>query len=116
MPGTCGLVQILAQSAAPHVPLVLARMTLGPCAAARRDHETGAEQGVVVTAIGERQRAVSGGPRLDTRALVVFFALAYALSWWWVIPLVAAHEVVRRGEGWPTHLPACSARRSRRWW
>jgi CAAX protease family protein len=60
----------------------------------------------VVTAIGERQRAVPAGPRLDARALVVFFVLAYALSWSWVIPLVAAHEVVRRGGGWPTHLPA----------
>jgi membrane protease YdiL (CAAX protease family) len=40
------------------------------------------------------------------KALVVFFALAYALSWSWVIPLAAAHLVVRRGVGWPTHLPA----------
>jgi uncharacterized protein len=46
------------------------------------------------------------GSRLDVRALVVFFALAYALSWSWVIPLAAGHEVVRRGVGWPTHLPA----------
>jgi CAAX protease family protein len=74
---------------------------------ARRDDEIGCqEQGVVVTAIGERQRAVPGGPGLDARSLVVFFVLAYALSWSWVIPLVTAHEVVRRGEGWPTHLPA----------
>jgi hypothetical protein len=48
-----------------------------------------------------------GGPRLDVRALVAFFALAYALSWLWVIPLAAAHlVVVQRGVGWPTHLPA----------
>jgi membrane protease YdiL (CAAX protease family) len=60
----------------------------------------------VVTAIGERHRAARGGSRLDVRALVVFFALAYALSWSWVIPLVTAHPVVRRGVGWPTHLPA----------
>ena len=59
-----------------------------------------------MTVIGERQRAAAGGSRLDTRALVVFFVLAYALSWSWVIPLAAAHEVVRRGAGWPTHLPA----------
>lgn len=37
---------------------------------------------------------------------MVFFALAYALSWSWVIPLAAAQQVVRRGVGWPTHLPA----------
>ena len=62
-----------------------------------------------MTAIGERHRAARGGPRLDVRALVVFFALAYALSWSWVIPLVTAHLVVRRGVGWPTHLPALLA-------
>jgi CAAX protease family protein len=59
-----------------------------------------------MTAIGERHRAARGGSGLDVRALVVFFVLAYALSWSWVIPLAAAHEVVRRGVGWPTHLPA----------
>jgi uncharacterized protein len=61
----------------------------------------------VVTAIGERQqRAARDGSRLDARALVGFFALACALSWSWLIPLAAAHLVVRRGVGWPTHLPA----------
>jgi CAAX protease family protein len=59
-----------------------------------------------MTAIGERSRAARGGSRLDVKALVVFFALSYALSWSWVIPLAAAHLVVRRGVGWPTHLPA----------
>jgi membrane protease YdiL (CAAX protease family) len=59
-----------------------------------------------VTAIGEQQRVAPGGPRLDVRALVAFFALACALSWSWVIPLATAHQVVRRGVGWPTHLPA----------
>ena len=59
-----------------------------------------------MTAINERQRAVHGGPRFDVRALVAFFTLAYVLSWSWVIPLAAAHQVVRRGVGWPTHLPA----------
>jgi uncharacterized protein len=59
-----------------------------------------------VTAIGERTRQARRGARLDVKALVVFFALAYALSWSWVIPLAAAHLVVRRGVGWPTHLPA----------
>ena len=60
----------------------------------------------MVTAIGGRTRQARDGARLDVRALVVFFALAYALSWSWAIPLAAAHLVVRRGVGWPTHLPA----------
>jgi membrane protease YdiL (CAAX protease family) len=58
-----------------------------------------------MTAIGERPREAPGGSRLDVKALVVFFALAYALSWSWAIPLAVAHLVVRRGEGWPTHYP-----------
>jgi uncharacterized protein len=56
--------------------------------------------------IGKRSRETRGGSRLDVRALVAFFALAYALSWAWAIPLAAAHLVVRRGEGWPTHYPS----------
>jgi membrane protease YdiL (CAAX protease family) len=59
-----------------------------------------------MTAIGERQRKAHGGPRLDVKAMVIFFVLAYALSWSWAFPLAAAHLVVRRGEGWPTHYPA----------
>jgi len=47
-----------------------------------------------------------GGSRLDVRALLVFFALAYGLSWSWLIPLAAAHQVVRRSAGWPTHYLA----------
>ena len=58
-----------------------------------------------MTAIGERSQAARGGPRLDVRALVVFFVLTYGLSWSWAIPLAAAHLVVRRGEIWPTHYP-----------
>jgi membrane protease YdiL (CAAX protease family) len=60
----------------------------------------------VVTAIGERTQQTCGGSQLNVQALVVFFVLAYALSWSWVIPLAAVHETVRRGVGWPTHLPA----------
>lgn len=60
----------------------------------------------IVTATGERLRSVPGGSRLNVRALVAFFALAYGLSWSWVIPLAAFHQVVHRGEGWPTHYPA----------
>jgi membrane protease YdiL (CAAX protease family) len=59
-----------------------------------------------MTVIGERLQEARGGPRLDVKALVVFFALAYALSWSWAIPLAAAHLVVRHGGGWPTHYPA----------
>src|SRR5271166_1217914 len=59
-----------------------------------------------MTAIGERRRQAPIGPRLDVRALVVFVALAYALSWAWAFPLAAAHLVVLRGAGWPTHYPA----------
>ena len=59
-----------------------------------------------MTVIGERSRATRFASRLDVKALVVFFALAYALSWSWAVPLAAAHLVVRRGVGWPTHLPA----------
>ena len=58
-----------------------------------------------MTALGERSRAARGGARLDVKALVVFFALAYALSASWAIPLAVAHLVVRRGAGWPTHYP-----------
>lgn len=39
------------------------------------------------------------------RPVVTFFALAYALSWAWYLPLAARGAVVRAGEGWPTHLP-----------
>lgn len=46
------------------------------------------------------------GARFDARALVAFFALAYALSWAWAIPLAVTHQVVRRGDGWPTHYPS----------
>jgi uncharacterized protein len=34
-----------------------------------------------------------------------FFALAYALSWAWWLPLAAGDSVVGRGDGWPTHVP-----------
>jgi CAAX protease family protein len=35
-----------------------------------------------------------------------FFALAYAVSWSWAIPLAAGHLVVRPGQGWPTQYLA----------
>ncbi|MFN0284121.1 MAG: CPBP family intramembrane glutamic endopeptidase [Kineosporiaceae bacterium] len=46
------------------------------------------------------------GRRWRPRDVVVFFVLAYALSWLWTLPFVVAGDVVRRGVGWPTHYPA----------
>jgi uncharacterized protein len=34
-----------------------------------------------------------------------FFALAYALSWAWWMPVALAQPEVERREGWPTHVP-----------
>jgi uncharacterized protein len=42
----------------------------------------------------------------NVKALVAFFALSYALSWAWVIPLAATGHTVFQGRGWPTHLPS----------
>jgi uncharacterized protein len=38
--------------------------------------------------------------------LACFVVLAYAISWAWMFPFVAAGDVVRKGVGWPTHFPA----------
>ena len=56
-----------------------------------------------MTAIGERSQAARGGLRLDVRALVVFFVLAYALSSLWAFPLAAAGlgRAPRRGLAHP---------------
>jgi membrane protease YdiL (CAAX protease family) len=62
--------------------------------------------GIVLTTADNRVDPAPGRTRPELRALVVFFALAFALSWSWVIPVAAAHQVVHRGEGWPTHYPA----------
>lgn len=54
-----------------------------------------------------RTSEATGVPaRRGGRALLGFFVLAYALSWAWVIPLALTHQVVDRGQGWPTHYPA----------
>ncbi|WP_020658961.1 hypothetical protein [Amycolatopsis benzoatilytica] len=42
----------------------------------------------------------------NAQALAGFFLLAYALSWSWTIPQALTHQVVQRGQGWPTHYPA----------
>lgn len=45
------------------------------------------------------------------RALVIrhrvlaYFALAYTLSWSYWLPLALRGDIVRAGQGWPTHLP-----------
>jgi membrane protease YdiL (CAAX protease family) len=46
------------------------------------------------------------GGRFSTKAVVAFFVLAYVISWAWVIPQALTHQVVQRGQGWPTHYPA----------
>lgn len=40
------------------------------------------------------------------RVLAVFVVLAYGFSWAWTMPLAAAGDVIEKGSGWPTHLPA----------
>jgi membrane protease YdiL (CAAX protease family) len=56
--------------------------------------------------VGTRQEA--GAPEAPPRPPrpVLFVALAYALSWAWVVPLAAEGATVVDGRGWPTHLPA----------
>lgn len=53
-----------------------------------------------------RQLTTVRGPAWDVRALVAFFVLAYALSWAWAVPFALTHQVVQRGQAWPTHYPA----------
>ncbi len=38
--------------------------------------------------------------------LASFVVLAYAVSWAWMFPFVAAGDVVKTGVAWPTHFPA----------
>jgi CAAX protease family protein len=61
-------------------------------------------------ATGLRSQAARDGSlpaaRLDVKALIAFFVLAYAVSWSWAVPLAAVHLVVRQGQGWPTHYLA----------
>jgi membrane protease YdiL (CAAX protease family) len=39
-------------------------------------------------------------------SLASFVVLAYAISWGWTFPFVAAGDIVKKGVGWPTNLPA----------
>lgn len=43
------------------------------------------------------------------RPVASFAVLAYLLSWSWWIPMAVRGDVVRTGEGWPTHLPGLAA-------
>ena len=54
------------------------------------------------------QRLPPGGSEqvVAGRALAVFVALAYALSWAWMAPFVLAGDVIEKGSGWPTHFLA----------
>jgi membrane protease YdiL (CAAX protease family) len=55
--------------------------------------------------LGSRAPKTAPG-RFDARALIWFYALAYALSWAWVIPWAATGHTVYQGSRWPTHLPS----------
>lgn len=54
-------------------------------------------------------QAIADQPTLDRRGLVVFVALAFGLSWAWVIALAATGHTVYQGRGWPTHIPGLLA-------
>ena len=49
------------------------------------------------------------GSLVRRHPVVSFAVLAYLLSWSWWIPMAVRGEVVRAGEGWPTHLPGLAA-------
>jgi membrane protease YdiL (CAAX protease family) len=44
--------------------------------------------------------------RAGLAPLAVFIAVAYGLSWAWMIPVGLTGGVIERGDGWPTHVPA----------
>src|SRR4051794_5619961 len=60
----------------------------------------------------DRARPDTAVQRGATRArppggsVVLFFVLAYAFSWAWVMPWAATGHTVTEGHGWPTHMPA----------
>jgi membrane protease YdiL (CAAX protease family) len=39
-------------------------------------------------------------------ALGAFVGIAYAVSWSWTFPFAAAGDLIEKGRGWPTNLPA----------
>src|SRR3954447_5938094 len=61
-------------------------------------------------ATASRPSGVAARRQLTSRTpmapLLGFFALAFAFSWAWLVPMSLSGRVVRRGDGWPTHIPA----------
>jgi uncharacterized protein len=49
-----------------------------------------------------------GGERsvFNAWSLLAFFAIAYVVSWAWLIPLALTGDTVFQGRGWPTHFPS----------
>ncbi|MDX6412599.1 MAG: protease family protein [Gaiellaceae bacterium] len=43
---------------------------------------------------------------INLAALALFAAIAYAVSWSWTFPLAIRGDVIMKGQGWPTDLPA----------
>src|SRR4051812_4065742 len=57
-------------------------------------------------AVDQRPHAAQEpAPDVSLAPVASFFALAFALSWAWWLVLLAGGDRVRRGEGWPTHIP-----------
>lgn len=54
----------------------------------------------------ERPAARAQPVESDPTPVAVFFVLAYAISWAWVVPLGVTGQSVLRGDGWPTHFPS----------
>jgi uncharacterized protein len=54
---------------------------------------------------GLRPYGVRAAPA-GLRVLAVFVILSYGFSWAWMLPLAVAGDVIEKGSGWPTHLPA----------
>ena len=74
----------------------------------------GGHEPVVQTGLTDRTESAPGQENsvFNARALLAFFAIAYVLSWAWVIPLaVTGHTVSRDGDGRAISL-ACLAP----WW
>ncbi len=64
-----------------------------------------AERVCALVASAELAVVEDAGARPAAASLVMFFALAYALSWAWWLPIAVSGGSVRRGDAWPTHLP-----------
>lgn len=68
----------------------------------------GGHEPVVQTGLTDRTESAPGQENsvFDARALLAFFAIAYVLSWAWVIPLAVTGHTVFQGRGWPSHFPS----------